>query len=744
MSAIGSRSTNEAQVLELIQAGHYLLAENLCKQKIETNAANYKVWFYLGVCHDIQNDQEKAIVAFDAAIKLNPNETLAWSAKAAVESKLGRYGEALKSARTASELNPSSSLLHANLGVAYQQVAESEHLSENYILASNHYQQAIKINPAERIALINIGAMSLKLNRLELAKRQCLAALQILPDQLDILINLTESHIQLFEYEPALAVCTRGLKLSPDNVRLLFKQGLILSALRRFSEATSILDLLSRLDSSQLSLYETQLYKEQISESLPLISKLIYLNVGLKHQICCYWQARDHYVNQLINFVEQLPANIPIRAVADILFQMISLPISATQRLNIARKITAIHATQTESIPSPAVLRSHKKIRIGYLSPDFKSHVVGFLTKQMYALHDRTVFEIHAYSLTKPDANDQLTKHIAKSCESFVDVSGFLSTDIALKIQHDEIDILVDMAGYTMNGRPEVMALRPAPIQFAYLGYPGTTGAEFIDYALIDHIVCPDQLAQSWSESVIRLPHAYCPFDTTISNSISFKRRADFSLPEHALVFACFNTNYKIDPSIFASWMRILSSVPDSVLWLAVTHPESPRYLLAEAAKFSIPSDRLIFAPLVAYDEHMKRYQMADIYLDTLWHNAHTTAIDALWQGLPVITCTADVPSSRLAASLLSALEMPELITNNLQDYENLAIYYATHGQERNAMREKLKAKRYTAPLFNTELTVRHIERAYQMAWERYQAGLAPEAFDVPQIDVSSIKEQSH
>ena len=260
---------------------------------------------------------------------------------------------------------------------------------------------------------------------------------------------------------------------------------------------------------------------------------------------------------------------------------------------------------------------------------------------------------------------------------------------------------------------------------------------DFIDYAIVDHTLCPRGAETDWQEQVIRLPHANCPYDTRIAHWPQMASRETHGLPVQAFVFCCFNSNYKIEPVIFASWMQILQSVPASVLWLAVKNADIGCRLRMAASKADITPERLILAPIMPLEQHLQRYQMADLFLDTLWHNAHTTAADALWQGLPVLTCAGEAASSRLAASLLNALEMPELVTKDVQQYVSMAIYYATHPHALQSLREKLQAARYTAPLFDVQRTVHALEQAYTMAWQRYRQGKAPQGFDVPDLSTT-------
>jgi predicted O-linked N-acetylglucosamine transferase (SPINDLY family) len=337
------------------------------------------------------------------------------------------------------------------------------------------------------------------------------------------------------------------------------------------------------------------------------------------------------------------------------------------------------------------------------------------------------------------DPGDQIYQHISKSCDVFREVRNYTAPDLANLIYKDGIDILIDLAGYTTHSRPEVIALRPAPIQISYMGYLESMGPGIVDYAITDVNVYPENGQNFWHEQAIRLPHHVLPYDNQIDNASQDMRRSDYGLPEDGFIFCCLNNSYKIEPEIFAVWMNILSAVPGSVLWLLDKQEQTRVNLQNEAQLRGIDVDRLIFAPIIDMASHCKRYQLADLFLDTLWCGGHTTALEALWQGLPLLTCEGKVVSARLGTSCLRVLDLPELITRTTDEYERKAIYYAQHPAELKALREKLETVRHTSPLFNTALHVKHLEAAYEMVWQRYKAGLPPAQIDVPELDASVL-----
>jgi predicted O-linked N-acetylglucosamine transferase (SPINDLY family) len=348
-------------------------------------------------------------------------------------------------------------------------------------------------------------------------------------------------------------------------------------------------------------------------------------------------------------------------------------------------------------------------------------------------LHDKNQFEIYIYSTFNAIEKEHVRLTVEKHCDVFRDMSLHNDAAVAQQIHQDEIDILVDFNGYTAKSRSCVMAMRPAPIQVLYLAYLQSMGAEFIDYAILDKTVCPLNLEQDWQEKVAKLPHSLYLYDTETPNTPSHQSRADYGLPQNAFVFCCLNIPYKIEPEIFDVWMDIMHAVPHSVLWLLGNDVLTVQHLTGEAAKRNILADRLVFAEPLPHAEHLQRYQQADLFIDTFWCGAHTTALDALWQGLPVLSCITDISTARVGASLLEVLEMPELVATDFEQYREIAIYYANHPDAMSALKKKLAEKKSVTPLFDIPRTVKHIEKAYHLMWQRHIQGLAPATFDVPE-----------
>jgi predicted O-linked N-acetylglucosamine transferase (SPINDLY family) len=364
-------------------------------------------------------------------------------------------------------------------------------------------------------------------------------------------------------------------------------------------------------------------------------------------------------------------------------------------------------------------------IRIGYFSADFRNHPVSLLTTELFETHDRTKFETFAFS-TGPDTKDAVRSRLKGAFNEFIDARNHSDRSVAEHARRLEIDIAIDLGGHTQDSRTGIFAMRAAPLQVNFLGYPGTMGAAYMDYLVADHMIIPESHRRHYSEKIAYLP-SYQPNDSRRAISAKELKRQDFGLPQTGFVFCCFNNHYKITPGVFDVWMRILKRVDGSVMWLSGGHGSAADNLRNEASLRGIAADRLIFAePMPMLEEHLARHRLADLFLDTLPFNAHTTASDALWAGLPVLTCTAEAFASRVAASLLTAIDLPELITSTQAGYEALAITLAANPERLAQIRKKLEANRLTMPLFDARQFTKNIEDAYAQMYERHQADLPP------------------
>jgi predicted O-linked N-acetylglucosamine transferase (SPINDLY family) len=395
----------------------------------------------------------------------------------------------------------------------------------------------------------------------------------------------------------------------------------------------------------------------------------------------------------------------------------------------IQRKTAEIFAN--EKYPQSHVLSKikrypkHKKIRIGYFSADFREHPVSALTAELYEIHDRGQFEIHAFSYG-PDTKDKMNLRIKAGVDHFHEVRTMSHKDIAMLARSLEIDIAVDLGGHTEDARTEIFALSAAPIQASYIGYLGTIGANYYDYLVADKTMIPEQNQKYFTEKIAYLP-SYQVNDSTQSQPTTIFTRQDLGLPEEGFVFCCFNNTFKITPSTFDSWGRILKKVNGSVLLIYADNDTVQKNLTKEITARGIDPNRLILGKRLSKSEYLARYRVADLFLDTQPYNAGATASDALRMGLPVLTCIGNSFASRVAASLLNAVNLPELITTTKEEYESLAIELATDPEKLKIIKDKLVSNLPTAPLYDTPLFTRHLESAYTIMYDRYHQGLDPD-----------------
>ncbi len=372
----------------------------------------------------------------------------------------------------------------------------------------------------------------------------------------------------------------------------------------------------------------------------------------------------------------------------------------------------------------------HSRIRLGYFSADFRDHPVGRAISGLIEHHDRNRFELIGFALAK-SKRDQVRLRLEKSFDRFFDVSTVSDNHVAAQARKLEIDIAIDLTGFTEGSRTGIFAFRPAPIQVNYLGYAGTMGADYIDYLIADRTIIPEEHRQYYTEKIAYLPHSYMPSsaDTRVPER-SFLRK-QFDLPEGAFVFCCFNGAYKISPDMFDIWMRLLKRVENSVLWLGYNNDPVLQNLRSAAAARGIGEERLVFTRSIPErDVHLSRLTLADLFLDTLPYNAHATASDALCACLPVLTCLGTTFPGRVAASLLNAAGLPELIAGTHGEYEAMATRLALNPQQQLSIRQRLAQNHATFPLFNPKLFARNIESVYEAMLKRHEAGLGPDHID--------------
>jgi len=534
--------------------------------------------------------------------------------------------------------------------------------------AIKRYKQALAITPDCPEAYNNLGIVLHELGQLEAAVKYYEQALAIKPDYVEVHVNLGNAHLSLGHLELVVKCYEQALALKPDYTGMLH-----LTKLHR-----------------QSHLCDWRLWAEfrKIKDTINLNGKHVspFTLLSLEDVPEYHQKRSEHYARET--------------------FRQTVLPLP----------------TKPRQKPS--------KLRIAYFSADFYDHATMHLMAKLFKVHDKTNFEIFVYSYGT-SRQDLIRDALMNDVDCFRDVKDQSDNEIVALARQDGIAIAIDLKGYTQGTRTGIFAFRLAPIQINYLGYPGTLGATFIDYIIADEVVIPPEQRQYYSEKIIYLPHSYQVNDNTREISPKTRSRAEYGLPEEAFVFCCFNNNYKISPQEFDIWMRLLDRVKGSVLWLLRSNNWAVMNLRKESEKRGINPERLIFADKMSQDEHLSRHKLADLFLDTFNVNAHTTASDALWAGLPVVTKQGQGFAARVAASLLTAVGLPELITKTEEDYEALIFDLATDNIQLKAIKDKLAKNRHTQPLFNTELFVRHLEDGYQQAYQRYFEAKKPKMIRV-------------
>ena len=556
------------------------------------------------------------------------------------------------------------------------------------------------------------------------------------PDLINARNALGVSLINQSRREDALAVFLGAAKLDPGSAESNSNVGSLLTELGRCDEAIAYLEravqaspglaethfnlgaALQRLKRHDQAAVSMQQALERAPRMSYALGNLVWNEIAQ-----CRWSGLDTRIAQLRRQVrdEGIPA-------APFTFVVVS------DQPREQRQCAELHVRAAlPALPAPmwkGERYRHEKIRIAYLSADFCEHATSHLMAGLFERHDRSNFELAAISYG-PDDRSPMRARLVRAFDNFVQARTLADAQVARILRDMEIDIAVDLKGHTTDNRFAILAHRPAPIQVAYLGYPGTMGADFIDYVLADRHVLPEAEQEFYTEKVAYLPDCYQVNDASRRVPERSPTRAEAGLPREGFVFCCFNNSYKITPQLFDIWMRLLSAVPSSVLWLLEDNATARHNLAREAQARGVAPSRLVFAPRLPQGDHLARHRLADLFLDTLPCNAHTGAADALWAGLPLLTCAGRAFPGRVAASLLHSIGLPELIARSLSDYEALALNLARDGRTLAELRTRLAANRASAPVFDTDRTRRSLESAYRAMWRMQQRGEAPRSFSV-------------
>ena len=685
----------------------------------------------LGIVSLQRGRPREAVDLIRAALRLESRPAM-HANLALAQASAGRPADALSSFDRALELDP---------GFIGALVASGNLLLElrrpSAALAT--FERALRIDAYDADALNGAGNSLLDLGRGAEAAVHYSKAIGLRPDAPVFLLNRALAFSNTGRPSEVLEDCRRARRLGLDTAQLHFVEGIALGDLGRAAAAIESFDRALALDPSMnkarfnrcMALRQAGRRTEAWAalEDLAVVAPdSDYLQGSLLYERLshCDWRGYDERVGALVDAVDR-------GALLENPFTFLAAVDSPALQLRCARSHAAKVIVRSAAEHPPPTQRPDR-LRIAYLSADFHEHATAQLAAGLFEAHDRASFEVFGISFGPSDASE-LRSRLIRGFDHFVDVRGQPDDTVLNRLRQLEIHIAVDLKGFTEHARPSLLARRVAPVQVAYLGYPGTMGAPWIDYVIADRIVIPDEARIHYTEAVVWLPDCYQVNDSTRSRPMDRPTRAEVGLPEDGFVLCCFNANYKLTPPVFDVWMRLLHAAPSTVLWLLEDLPGNADRLRSEASARGIAPGRLIFAPRSTPLQHLARQPLADLFLDTLPVNAHTTCSDALWMGLPVLTCAGQGFASRVAASLLSACGLGELVTHSLEEYERRALEFIRAPSRLTDVRTRLQRSSRAGPLFDTARSCRHVEVAYRHMWEKHVRGASPEAFSVPDMD---------
>ena len=706
------------------QKGQLAQAQELYHQALKIQPKHFDAWYLLGVIAYKTRNFERAVELINRALEINPQHPDAYNYRGNALNELKHYEAALQSYDRAIALKPDYADAYNNRGVALQELKQQE-------AALQSYDKAIALKPNYADAYNNRGNLLKELKHYKGALQSYDKAIEFKPEYAGAYNNRGNVLKELKQYEAALKNYDKAIELNPNYADAYNSRGIVLKELKQYDAALQSYDKAVSLNPDyadaynnrgnvfhDLKRYEAALQSYDKALALkPNCEFLFGLRFLISMQICDWSNAKG----QLVQLTEKIERNESASPPFSILGQSGSPSLQKkAAEIWVQKRYPLSHAL-SKLTKRP----KHNKIRIGYFSADFRNHATSFLTVGLFETHDQSRFELTAFSFG-PDTQDDMRKRMETIFDNFIDIRNKSDEEVAILARNMEIDIAIDLGGFTTESRTGIFAMRAAPLQINFLGYPGTMAAEYMDYLIADKTLISEVSQQYYAEKIVYLPNSYQINDAKRVISEKIFTREELGLPSTGFVFCCFNNNYKITPDTFDGWIRILKQVEDSVLWLFEDNPTAAINLRKEASRRGVHAERLCFAKRMPLPEHLARHRAADLFIDTLPYNAHTTASDALWAGLPVLTCTGEAFASRVAASLLNAIHLPELITSTQEEFEARAIELATNPEQLRLIKQKLEENRLTTPLFNTQLFTRHIEAAYMEMLERYHADLPP------------------
>jgi predicted O-linked N-acetylglucosamine transferase (SPINDLY family) len=736
---MGTIPATLAMAIERHQAGQIHAAELIYRRILAEDPDHSETLHLLGVAAQQTGRNEAAVELFQRAIAVNETRAEFHSSLAVAYLELRRFSEAVACCRRALELSPACVEAHINLGNVWKHQGRLADGMDCYLRAlelkpddaeahynlgnvwvdrgelqsaAECYRRALQLNPTMTQAHNNLGTVFREQGRLDEAVESIQRAIQLRPDNAAAHLNLGLASLELGRTENAVAEFQRALGVRPDYPEALYLLGNICVDRGQFDEAI-------------------RYYERAVQLQPDFCGALGALVSALQH--VCQWRELQPLAQRLIQLLENEAAAGRFACISPMCVLSAPVATTAAQQLRCAQQWVDGQLRAAVQLGRSPCVRPQKpatsKIRIGYLSADFRAHAVACLSVELFENHNRGRFEVFGYSIG-PDDGSPMRRRLVDVFDKFVDIRDRSYADGARQIADDAVDILVDLTGYTKHARTQILALRPAPVQVNFLGYPGTMAAPFIDYVIVDDFVVPPDQQPFFTERLVHLPGCY-QVNSRREVSPQVPSRTSCGLPEHAFVFGAFNSSHKIAPAVFDVWMELLKTIPGSVLWLLEKNRFAPGNLRRQAQDRGVSRERLIFAPRIPSSEHLARHRLVDLFLDTYPYNGHTTTSDALWAGCPVLTVAGATFASRVAGSLLHAVGLPELVTNTLDEYRDLALRLAQDRARLADLRARLEANRATAALFDATAFTRNLEAAFATMHDIRAAREQPRGFAV-------------
>ena len=712
------------KALGCVQLERHEEAINCFNQSIELQPNNPKAWLELSTSLGVLKRYEDALQCCEQALKLQSNYPEAWLNKGSAYSELKQFSQAIDAYDKAIELKNDFVAAWYSKGVALEKL-------DRKLEALNYYDKAIALDPSYAKAWLNKGNVLNDTTQYQEAIACFDRALELEPDYADAWANKSIALYELKEFESAINCCDQAIGIEPRHSKGWINKGSILCEMNMHLESIKCFDIAIALKPNDIDalvnkggvytlLNERKKAIDCLEAALSIDSKIKFTE-GLLLYLKLQEGDWGNFHKSCSSLIERINKDEKVAA------PFLALSITDDPQIQLkAAQIYCNSAYPKNDSLGPIPKYSHPKIKVAYFSADFKDHPVAYLTAELFELHDREHFEMYAFS-TRKSGPSPIKDRLINAFDHFIEVDEQSDKEVALLARELQIDIAVDLGGHTQHARTGIFAYRAAPVQVNYLGFAGTMGADYFDYIVADKIVIPQEFQEFYLEKKVYLPNSYIVDDSQRAPSNKKLSRSEFGLPEDSTVFCCFNNSYKFNPPRIASFAKILTNVPNSVMWITENNASFKQNLLAEFNKLGIAEHRIVFATRVdAMADHLARYRLADLFLDTSPYNAHTTAMDSLKSGLPIISLAGKSFASRVGASLLTAIGLPELIVQSEEEFIDLASKLGQDARALQLLKEKLSQNLTSTALFNTKIFCGHLEAAYQEMHQAYMQDLAP------------------